>query len=468
MAVTQRIKNKNGEWVLVSNRGGGAAPNITVDSELSSESTNPIQNKAVADSLKNRPELLEIRYYFGEKELTEEDKVINAATVNTYITNGQNNLYKFFIQNELHWTLESTVHFEEVDENGGPLLCVIFDNLYGISMVSDARNNLPFFIVLDRNGNIISSYEMDGPINSVLVIGEDESNALEIIPKIMTADNPGVSPFRPISIHRKIPNNGNTFMYGLTIAPITTSSIMPPYNEPVTLVCIMEDGFVHQIKLDGTTGFIIEDEIKQSSYNEEEPKILGVGVDSDRYIINKYSALGCPPLLVRDGLGGGTTIGAYAQHENGTYYYTYVDQIGNVYRKEVTEDDKSNLMLLNRDAIYLFDNMQEGDDYAILNTRSLSGNKLLSSLIMPEPVICYKIVALQGGAVPLQAISIYPLRVETLYRTEDGVSNGYYKYTILGDNLDTIEVWEVNINTGVSVLSSTTPFADILGLSTNA
>lgn len=468
MAVTQRIKNKNGEWVLVSNKGGGSTPNITVDSELSSESTNPIQNKAVADSLKNRPELLEIRYYFGEKELTEEDKAINVAAINTYITNGQKNLYKFFIQNEFRWTLESNSYMVEADENGDPSLYIIFDNLYAISIMSDAKKYLPFMLSIDINGNITSVNEMDGPVNSVLVIGEDESNALEIIPKIRTADNPGVSPFRPISIHRKISNNGNTFMYGLTIAPITTSLIMPPYNEPVTLVCIMEDGFVHQIKLDGTTGFIIEDKIKESSSNEEEPKILGASVESDRYIINKYSALGYPPLLVADGLGGGTTIGAYAQHENGTYYYTFIDQLGNVYRKEVTEDDKTTIMLLNRDAIYLFDNMQEGDDYAILNIRSLSGMKSLPNLIMPEPVICYKIVALQGSAVPLQAISIYPLRVEALNRTEDGVSNSYYKYTILGDNLDTIEVWEVNINTGVSVLVSTTPFADILGLNTNA
>lgn len=465
MAVTQRIKNKNGEWVLVSNKGGGNTPSITVDSELSSESTNPIQNKAVADSLKNRPELLEIRYYFGEKELTEEDKAINAAALNTYITNGQKNLYKFFIQNEFRWTLESNSYMVEADENGNPLLYIIFDNLYAITIISDAKKYLPFLLSIDINGNITSVNEMDGPVNSVLIIGEDESNALEVVPKILIGDNPGVSPYRPLLVHRKIPNNGNTsIMYGLTITPV----LILPSDKTITFSCIMEDGFIHQIKLDGTTGFIIEDEIKQSSSsNEEEPKILGAGVASDMYIIDKY-ALDLPTLLVADGMGGGTTIGGYGKHDNGTYYYTYIDQLGNIYRKEFTEDGQSNVVLLNRDAIYLFDNMQEGDDYAILNTKSLSSNKILHNLIMPEPVTCYKIAVVQGGGGTIQAIPIYPLRVETLGRTENGVLNGYYKYTILGDNLNTIEVWEVNVNTGVSVLVSTTPFADILGLSTNA
>lgn len=461
---TQRIKNKDGEWVLVNNGGGGSTSDIIVDSELSSESTNPIQNKAVAESLKNRPELLEIRYYFGEKELTEEDKAINAASFNTYVTNITNNtknLYKFFIQNESFGRAESSVEMPDQDSEGNPILQILFGDLYGIFNVTNTTKLLPYIIIIDSTGNIIAEVEMDGPYNSHFSFGENDGGILEWAKRAVTA-NPYVYQQRPISVVKKYTINGTTYnSWGTTITPIVALS------KKFSFYCILDDGYVHSIKLDGTTGYLIEDTIVDTRSNEI--AILGNGVEQDIAIINKYSALGCPPLIVNDKLGGGTTIGAYAQQGDGTYYYSYISQSGNIYRVVGTEGGQSNVTLLNRDAVYLFADMQEGDDYAILNTRSMSinGNPLINA-IMPEPVICYKIATIQSGGGALQAIPIYPLRVELLNKPENGVNKAYYKYTILGDNFDTIEVWEVNVETGVSALISTTPFVDILGLNTNA
>lgn len=457
---TQRIKNKDGEWVLVNNGGGGSTSDIIVDSELSSESTNPIQNKAVAESLKNRPELLEIRYYFGEKELTEEDKAINAASFNTYVTNIINNtknLYKFFIQNEYLSRAESSVEMPDQDSGGNPIIQILFGDLYSINNVTNGTKFLPFFIAIDSTGNIIIEMEGDGPYNSYFSFGENDGGILEWA-KRANIMNPNVCPQRPISVVKKYTINGTTYnSWGTTITPVVALS------KKFSFYCILDDGYVHSIKLDGTTGYLIEDTIVDTRSNEI--AILGNSAEQDIAIINKYSTLGCPPLIVNDGLGGGgTTIGAYAQQDDGTYYYSYINQSGNIYRVVGTEGGQSNVTLLNRDAVYLFADMQEGDDYAILNIKSLSN----INLVIPEPVICYKIAIVQGGGGAIQAIPIYPLRSEILNKPENGVNKAYCKYTILGDNLDTIEVWEVNVETGVTVLSSTTPFAEILGLSTNA
>lgn len=470
---TQRIKNKDGEWVLVNNGGGGSTSDIIVDSELSSESTNPIQNKAVAESLKNRPELLEIRYYFGEKELTEEDKAINAASFNTYITNIINNtknLYKFFIQNEYLLRAESSAEMPAPDSEGNPTIQIIFENLYGILNVTNGTKVFPILIAIDSTGNIIEEIEMDGPYNAAFSIGEDSGNFLEWVRRAEVM-NPNVPATRPIIVSKKYKINGNTkYLYGLTITPIEE----PPGDEPFSFSCIFDDGYVHTIKLDKATGYLIEDTIVGTSSNEI--AVLGNSAEADIAILDKYYELGCPPLtVVLSSDTHGTTIGGYGKNSGGEYYYYFLDSTGLLCRYSIIKNDNSDgtseytvsSIVINRDCIYLHPDMQESDDFAQLNRITLADTAMTAfNRLMPAPITCYKGEALGVGSP--QMVTITPLRAKILLKEENDVINYYTECTILGDSFNTIEVWEVSHTTGVATLVSTTPFTDILGLNTNA
>lgn len=473
---TQRIKNKDGEWVLVNNGGGGSTSDIIVDSELSSESTNPIQNKAVTESLKNRPELLEIRYYFGEKELTEEDKAINAASFNTYVTNIINNtknLYKFFIPSEYFGRAESSVEAIFPDSEGNPTIEIVFGDLYGIYSITDGDKVLPYVIVIDSTGNIIMEMVADGPYNAAFSIGEDSGDFLEWVERAHVV-NPYVSSLRPIHVLKEYKINGNTkYLYGLTITPIEE----PPGDEPFSFSCIFDDGYVHTIKLDKATGYLIEDTIVDTSSNSNEIAVLGNSAEADIAILDKYSALGCPPLTVYggNGEGGGTTIGGYGKNSGGEYYYYFLDSTGLLYRYSIIKNDNSDgtseytvsSIVINRDCIYLHPDMQESDDFAQLNRVTLADTAMTAfNRLMPAPITCYKGEALGVGSP--QMVTITPLRAKILLKEENDVINYYTECTILGDSFNTIEVWEVSHTTGVATLVSTTPFTDILGLNTNA